>query len=136
MRNKIEHSVSILTFFYGIVPIVAGLDKFFNVLVDWEVYVSPLLGGIDPSTFLAVVGVVEIIAGIIVFVKTRIGAYIVSVWLALIGLNLLSAGYYDIAVRDFVMAAGAYVLAVLAGDESESSLSENGTEPRPESVNM
>lgn len=122
MQNDVRKSVSILRFFYGVVPIVAGIDKFFNILVDWEMYLNSLVGNmIDPTTFLAIVGIVEIVAGILVFVKTRLGAYIVSAWLTLIGLNLVIVGFYDIAVRDFVMAAGAYVLGKLSVHENARS---------------
>lgn len=114
MKNKVNSSVSLLKFFYGLVPIVAGLDKFFNILVNWEIYVSSVFSGIDPTVFLTIVGIIEIIAGIIVFAKTSLGAYIVSVWLVLAGLNLVIVGFYDVAVRDFVMAAGAYVLGALS----------------------
>ena len=103
---------------YGLVPIVAGLDKFTNLLVDWKQYASPLLGSlpIPVSTFMMIVGVIEIIAGCIVLSRyTRFGAYLVSAWLVAIALNLVTTGkYLDVAVRDLVMAAGAFVLAKLS----------------------
>jgi uncharacterized membrane protein YphA (DoxX/SURF4 family) len=112
-----------LRLIYGLVPIVAGADKFFNLLTDWSKYLPRV--AIDwlpvaPQTFMMAVGIIEIIAGLAVLtVFTRLGAYIVMAWLALIALSLLPAGYFEIAVRDLVMAAGAYALgqiAALRGD--------------------
>jgi hypothetical protein len=106
-----------LKFTYGLVPIVAGLDKFTNVLTDWSQYLSPSLIQMLPfsaATFMMIVGVIEIIAGVIVLIKTELGAYIVGSWLVCIAISLLaSASYLDVAVRDFVMAIGAYSLARL-----------------------
>lgn len=103
---------------YGLVPIVAGLDKFVNVLTDWGRYLPRGVADVLPistSTFMMVVGVIEIIAGLAVLTKfTRWGAYVVMAWLALIALNLVAAGLLDIAVRDLVMAVGAYTLGQVA----------------------
>jgi uncharacterized membrane protein YphA (DoxX/SURF4 family) len=101
---------------YGLVPIVAGFDKFSNLIVDWKQYLSPLairMLPIAPNSFMQVVGVIEIAAGLIVLSRlTRLGAYLVSAWLFAIALNLLATGqYFDIAVRDFVLSIGAYALA-------------------------
>jgi len=101
---------------FGIVPIVAGLDKFTNLLTNWVDYLGNNKNMIpfDPMTFMKIVGVIEIIAGIIVLVRPLIGAYIVMAWLICIALQLLIGGhYYDVAVRDLVMAIGAYTLAQL-----------------------
>lgn len=103
---------------YGLVPIVAGLDKFTNVLVDWTQYLSPgirELAPVSPSTLMMIVGVIEIVAGVVVLSKlTRFGAYLVGAWLAGIALSLISTGaYLDVAVRDLVMAVGAFALAKL-----------------------
>ena len=103
---------------YGLVPIVAGLDKFTHILTDWTQYLSPLATRVlpfSPTTFMYLVGIIEIAAGILVLSKfTRVGAYVVSAWLAAIVLNLLTTGqYFDIAVRDAVMAIGAFTLAKL-----------------------
>ncbi len=100
---------------YGLVPIVAGLDKFTNLLTDWTQYLSPLAERMLPfsaSTFMSMVGVIEIAAGALVLTRfTRVGAYVVSAWLVAIAINLLSTGqYFDIAVRDLVMSVGAFVL--------------------------
>ncbi len=104
---------------FGLVPIVAGADKFLNLLTEWEKYLPSIVSEnspVSPAVFMMVVGVIEIIAGIVVLSKfTRLGAYVVAIWLVLISVNVLLAGFYDIAVRDLVMALGAYSLASLAG---------------------
>ncbi len=104
---------------YGLVPIVAGLDKFTNVLTDWHQYLSPLVERVIPfsgTTFLHVAGIIEITAGILILSRhTRIAAYVVSAWLVAISLSLLTTGrFFDIAARDLVMAVGAFTLAKLA----------------------
>lgn len=103
----------------GVVPIVAGIDKYFNRLTDWGMYLSPLVTKIIPisqSTFMHTVGVVEIIAGLIVLSRwTKVGSYIVMIWLIGIAINLLTTGmFYDIAVRDLEIAVGAFVLSQLS----------------------
>ena len=106
---------------FGIVPIVAGLDKFTNLLTHWSDYLgnNKSMLPMDPETFMKVVGVIEIIAGIIVFARTVVGAYIVMIWLICIAIQLLVGGhYFDVAVRDLVMAVGAYTLAQLAKMDS------------------
>ena len=125
MENSIEPSPTaanqafqILRFGFTVAPILAGLDKFLHLLVDWDKYLSPLannvLGG-HGHEFMMVVGVIEIIAGIGVFLKPRVFAYIVAVWLLLIIINLLSIpGYYDIALRDLGLALGAFALGRLS----------------------
>jgi hypothetical protein len=101
------------------VPLVAGLDKYFNVLTDWSAYVNPLMTKIVPlsaATFLHIVGVIEIAAGIVVLTRwTRLGAYVVMLWLLGIAFNLAMMGkYYDVAVRDIGLAIGAFTLGQLA----------------------
>jgi hypothetical protein len=112
----------ILKITYGAVPIVAGLDKFTNLLVDWSSYLSPGIKSalpFDAMIFMKIVGVIEITAGILVFVKTITGAYVVMAWLAAIAIQLLIGGhYFDVAVRDLVMAVGAYALAQLSKNYS------------------
>jgi hypothetical protein len=101
------------------VPIVAGADKFTNLLTNWTEYINPTLGGILPfsgSTFMMIVGLIEIIAGILVLLKPQKGAYVVSAWLVLIAISLLASGkYLDVAVRDLVMAIGAFCFAKISG---------------------
>jgi hypothetical protein len=117
--NQRLHAVyNIMRLTYGLVPIVAGLDKFTNLLTNWEQYLHPGLISLLPfsaATFMMIVGVIEIIAGLIVLSRPTIGAYIVMAWLALIALTLIAAGQYlDVAVRDLVMAVGAYSFAQIA----------------------
>ncbi|TDW48118.1 hypothetical protein EV144_104405 [Flavobacterium sp. 270] len=118
LKTNFTPTFNLLRITFGIVPIVAGLDKFTNLLTNWENYLSP--GAINmlpfnPHTFMMIVGIIEIIAGIIVLVKPAIGGYIVAAWLTLIGLTLLFSGtYLDVAVRDFVMAVAAFSLARIA----------------------
>ena len=103
---------------FGVIPVVAGLDKFFNLLADWEQYLSPLalrLMPFDASVAMKIVGVVEIAVGLMILTRwTRIGAYVASAWLVLIALNLLSTGrYLDVAARDVALAVAAFALARL-----------------------
>ena len=110
----------ILRFAFTVAPIVAGLDKFFNLLVDWERYVpdvvARLLGGNVHGLMLGV-GVIEIAAGIGVAVRPRLFAYVVAAWLfAIIANLLLIPGYYDVALRDLGLALGALALARLSVD--------------------
>ena len=105
---------------FTVAPIVAGLDKFFNLLVNWEQYLPPfvnnLVGGYGHELML-VVGVIEIIAGLGVFFKPKVFAYVVSAWLLLIIANLLMIpGYYDVALRDFGLTLGALALARLSSE--------------------
>ena len=109
---------TILKFTYGLIPIVAGADKFTNLLTDWGHYLSPALKSTLPVSdhiFMSIVGAIEIIAGILVFINPQKGGLLVSAWLVLIALNLIAAGnYYDIAVRDLAMAIGAFSLSKLS----------------------
>jgi len=104
-----------LKYTYGLVPIVAGADKFFNLLADWPAYLQPVehLLPMSPGAFMMIVGVIEIVAGILVLRYTHWGAYVVAAWLLAIAIVLLAGGHYDIAVRDVVMAIGAFCLAKL-----------------------
>ena len=103
---------------FGVVPIVAGLDKFTNLLVQWDKYLSPSFRGLipmSPPTFMHLVGIVEIIVGLgVLFTPwTRVFAWIAAIWLWCIALNLLTGRFYDIAVRDIVMGISALCLARL-----------------------
>jgi uncharacterized membrane protein YphA (DoxX/SURF4 family) len=112
-----DRVVSILRWTYGLVPIVAGADKFMHLLTDWNKYLAPVVTDIiplSPSAFMSIVGVIEIVAGAIVLIRPRIGSLIVGLWLLGIAINLLLTGqYFDIAVRDTVMAIGAFCLYTL-----------------------
>lgn len=101
---------------FGFGPLLAGLDKFTNILVNWEKYLSPVAQRVLPvtaATFMHIVGVVEIIVGLaVLFGATRTFGYIAMLWLFAIAANLISSGtYYDIAVRDILLGIGAYALA-------------------------
>jgi hypothetical protein len=101
---------------FVVAPIVAGLDKFTNLLVDWEIYLAPVVGDvIDPGTFMMIVGVIEIVAGIGVALRPRIFGLVVAGWLVAIIVNLLMIpGFYDVALRDLGLAIGAFALSRLA----------------------
>lgn len=112
-----ERVISLLKATYGLVPIVAGADKFAHLLTDWNQYLAPSVVELLPvsaGTFMSIVGVVEIVAGLLVLTRPRIGSLVVACWLLAIALNLLLSGQYlDIAVRDVVMAIGAFSLFML-----------------------
>ena len=103
---------------FVVAPILFGLDKFLNWLVDWPIYLAPQIDDIVPGNAhqaMLAVGVIEIVAGLAVAVRPRFGAYLVAAWLAGIIFNLLiQADYYDIALRDFGLLLGALTLARLA----------------------
>jgi uncharacterized membrane protein YphA (DoxX/SURF4 family) len=118
LKDALSPTVNILRATYGILPIVAGLDKFTNLLVDWEKYLNPTLVSVlpfSPAVFMMIVGVIEIIAGIIVLSKPTVGGIIVGLWLIFIAMTLIvGLMFLDVAVRDIVMAIGAFSLARLA----------------------
>jgi hypothetical protein len=118
LNPAIKPIFNLLKFTFGLVPIVAGLDKFTNLLTDWEQYIPPGISGMLPfsaHTFMMIVGVIEIAAGIIVLKKTEMGGYVVSAWLALIAITLLASfRFVDVAVRDLVMAVSAFAMARMA----------------------
>lgn len=108
----------ILRFAFTVAPIVAGVDKFLHLLVNWDQYLPPvvnsMLGGYGHE-FMYVVGVIEIVAGIGVFLKPKIFAYVVAAWLGLIIVNLLLIpGYFDVALRDLGLMLGALALGRLS----------------------
>jgi len=104
---------------YGLVPLLAGLDKFFDLLAHWENYLSPSIASMLPfsaRTVMMIVGVIEVAVGLAILTKlTRLGAYVAMAWLVLIAGNLLLLGMPDVAVRDLAMAVGAYSLGTVAG---------------------
>lgn len=117
-QQPVTQTFRLLKFTFVIVPIVAGADKFTNLLTNWEQYLNPSLADLLPfpaSTFMMIVGIIEIIAGIIVVKKAEIGGYIVAAWLTSIALTLLAGfNYVDVAVRDLVMAISAFSMARLS----------------------
>jgi uncharacterized membrane protein YphA (DoxX/SURF4 family) len=105
---------------YTIAPVIAGIDKFFHFLVNWDQYLAPVVARMLPvpaHTFMLAVGVIEVVAGLLVAFTPRIGAWIVALWLFGIIANLLMIpGYFDVALRDFGLALGAIALARLSED--------------------
>jgi len=105
----------VLRYALGLTAALAGLDKFFNLLANWGGYVSPLAERLLPfsvSTFMGIVGVIEIAVGVGILVAApRLGAYVASAWLLLVAVNLALGGHFDIAVRDVVMSIAAFTLA-------------------------
>ena len=124
MKSNVQLVKTILKYTYGLVPIIAGLDKFTNILTDWNQYISQALSGLIPfegETFMMIVGIIEIVAGILVFLKPKIGALVVMAWLIAIALTLiLSGSFLDVAVRDLVMAVGAFSLAKLSEEKEQA----------------
>ena len=105
---------------FTVAPILAGLDKFLGLLTNWDQYLAPAIAGLLPfsgHTFMLIVGAVEIVAGVGVFLMPRLFAYVVSAWLVGIILNLLLAGsFLDVALRDLGLALGALALGRLSQD--------------------
>ncbi len=123
----------------GVGPIITGIDKYFNKLADWGMYLSPLATKVVPVssvTFMHVVGVMEIVAGLVVLSRwTRLGSYIVMLWLLAIAVNLITTGmFYDLAMRDVEIAIGAFVLAQLtaAREQRATAGSDAKTAPSPQ----
>src|SRR5689334_22227547 len=119
-----RQAFQILRFGFTVAPIVAGLDKFFHLLVNWDQYLPPMVnnltGGHGHQLMLAV-GVIEIVAGLGVAFKPRFFAYVVSAWLLLIVVNLLMIpGYFDVALRDFGLSLAALALARLSQEYDRS----------------
>lgn len=120
IQNREVHTAyTLLKYTYGIVALIVGLDKFFGFVTHWPKYVSPYIAeylpvGFTIKYFLGSVGIIEILVGLLLLSKkyTTIGAYLLAAWLVIIALNLLTiGGYFDIAVRDLVLAVGAIALA-------------------------
>jgi hypothetical protein len=116
LADPVHQAYQILHVGFTVAPILFGLDKFLNLMVSWPQYLAPMVDNIIPAAiFMPIVGVVEIIAGLLVFFKPRIGAYVVAAWLLGIIFNLLLlGGYYDVALRDFGLLLGALALGRLS----------------------
>jgi uncharacterized membrane protein YphA (DoxX/SURF4 family) len=113
-----EHAYMLLKIAFVFAPILAGADKFFNILTQWTDYLAPVFPqmlNVSPETFMYGVGIVEIVAGIGVLLKPKIFAYVVSAWMVGIIINLFVLGsYYDVALRDLGLSIGAFALGQLA----------------------
>jgi hypothetical protein len=118
VKDPAFQAFALLRIGFTVAPILFGLDKFTNWLVDWRIYLAPQIDDIIPGNAhqaMLVVGVIEIVAGIVVAVRPRFGGYLVAAWLAGIIVNLLiKADFYDVALRDFGLLIGALALARLA----------------------
>jgi uncharacterized membrane protein YphA (DoxX/SURF4 family) len=121
MNTESHQAFLILRFGFTVAPIIAGLDKFTHVLTNWDKYLAPGISnalGVAPHTFMMIVGVVEIVAGLLVAVKPRFGGYLVAAWLLGIIVDLImTGGYLDVALRDLGLCLGALALARLAEAE-------------------
>jgi uncharacterized membrane protein YphA (DoxX/SURF4 family) len=126
LHRPSHQAFQILRFGFTVAPIVAGLDKFFNLLTNWEQYLAPSVSNIVPAhTFMMIVGIIEIVAGLVVLFKPRFGGYLVAVWMWGIILNLLLIpGFFDIALRDLGLSLGALALARLAEAEAPAHAAE------------
>lgn len=123
----------------GLAAFLAGLDKFFNVLADWQGYLSPLVATqlpVSAGVFMGAVGIIEMVVGLAILTRwTEIGAYIAMVWLVLIALNLVTTGrFFDVAVRDVQMAIAAYALARLTEAHAASGRAVAGQPAAPRRV--
>jgi uncharacterized membrane protein YphA (DoxX/SURF4 family) len=118
---RLEQAFWALRIGFGLCAFLAGLDKFFGLLVNWSQYLSPLFP-LPTTLTMQFVGVVEMVVGILVLTgATRLGGYVTMVWLTLIAINLVTTGrYFDIAVRDLLLAVGAYTLARLTEVREET----------------
>lgn len=118
MDDRLNTPWNALRYGIGLAATLAGIDKFFNLLADWSLYVSPLAAQLLPvstGTFMGIVGIMELAVGAAILAGwTRLGAYVASAWLLGIAANLVAAGFYDVAVRDVVMSFAAFTLARLA----------------------
>ncbi len=116
--NPVRQARVALHLGFIVAPLLAGIDKYFNVLADWSKYLWPIvprITGLRPDAFMHIAGAVEIAAGLLVAAKPRLGGYVVSAWLVGIIINLLgTGGYYDIALRDLGLALAAFALSRLA----------------------
>jgi uncharacterized membrane protein YphA (DoxX/SURF4 family) len=126
---RLSHAWWTLRIGLGLAPLLAGLDKYFNMLTNWEMYLNPLIPRllhVSAPTFMHLVGVVEIVAGLLMFTRfTRYAAYIVMAWLLAIAGSLVTQGlFFDVAVRDVEMSLGAFALAKLT-EVRESAMRED-----------
>jgi uncharacterized membrane protein YphA (DoxX/SURF4 family) len=123
MDSRLAHVTLALRIAFGLMATLAGLDKFFNVLADWETYIAPLaaqLSPVSPTLLMWAVGLVEMAVGLtILTINPRAGAYLASGWLCLVAVNLVMGGHFDVAVRDLVLAVSAFALAALSEVRAE-----------------
>jgi uncharacterized membrane protein YphA (DoxX/SURF4 family) len=115
MDTRLNGSITVLRLAIGLMATLAGLDKFFNLLTNWDAYIAPIAQQFLPfsaTTFMAIVGVIEFAVGVtILAIRPSLGAFVASAWLVLVAANLVLGGHFDVAVRDVVLATAAYTLA-------------------------
>ena len=128
MDPRLQAPAQAMRLAIGLMATLAGIDKFFNILVDWGSYVSPLAAQLLPfstDVFMWIVGIVEFAVGISILTALPvIGSYVASAWLLLVAVNLTLAGYFDIAVRDVVLSIGAFSLARLIQVRDQADVTE------------
>jgi len=135
--SRLDHAWWALRIGLGVGPLLAGLDKYFNLLANWPMYISSLALKILPfsgPTFMHIVGVIEMLVGLAILTKwTRLGSYVASAWLLLIAINLVSGMFFDVAVRDVEIALAAFVLARITEVRRDALLGNGPQErsPRP-----
>jgi hypothetical protein len=127
MQSRLQTIQTISKYALGLMAFLAGLDKFLNLLTNWEQYVSPLaqrMLPLSPTSLMQIVGVIEMVVGLMILTKaTRLGAYVAAAWLVCITLALLTTGhFFDIAVRDLELAVAAFVLAKLTEIRESSTV--------------
>lgn len=138
-NKSMEKTWWLLRIALAVGPFFAGLDKFFNILTDWTMYLSPLAQKVvplSPHAFMRTVGVIEMAAGILVLTRyTKLAAYVICAWLVGIALNLASTGmFFDLAVRDIEIAVAAFVLARLTAEREAAEASPAQMQARMEAI--
>lgn len=117
-RHHVRQAYALLHWGFVVAPAIAGADKFFGLLTNWDKYLSPAISGLLPisaRSFMGIVGIVELAAALLVLFRPKIGAYVVAGWLGAIIVNLvLVGGYLDVALRDFGLMLGALALGRLS----------------------
>jgi hypothetical protein len=130
LSRHAHEAYGLLHLAFVVAPVVAGLDKFFHLLTDWDKYVAPVVARTLPISvhaFMSLVGVIEIAAGLLVLFRPRLGGYVVAAWLVGIVLNLiLTGGYLDVALRDVGLCLGALALARLSLEHDKKALAARG----------
>ena len=120
LTNPAFQAFTLLRIGFTVAPILFGLDKFLDWLVDWRIYLAPEINDLVPGNAhqaMLAVGVIEIVAGLVVALRPKFGGYLVAAWLAGIIANLLLLGdFYDIVLRDFGLSLGALALSFLAAE--------------------
>jgi hypothetical protein len=130
LSRHAHEAYGLLHLAFVIAPVVAGLDKFFHLLTNWDKFVAPVVERVLPvrvHTFMSLVGLIEIGAGLLVLFRPRLGAYVVAAWLVGIVLNLiLTGGCLDVALRDVGLCLGALALARLSLEHDKKALAARG----------